>query len=691
MAHWLRPMLAPQSIAIVGASERADSLAAITHQQLKSTGFSGEIYSVNPKYETLYDATCYAQLADLPVVPDLVVYAINGLVLEKSFDQALELGVGGIVMYAANHVEGETAPRLTERLKAKAEAAGIPVCGGNSMGFYNYDDQVFLSFDHPPVGRPAGHISLILHSGSGMTYLANNDTRFCFNYVIASAQETHASVGDYMDYLLEQPSTRVIAIFLETVRNPEVFVAALEKAAQLEIPVVITALGRTEKSASLAKSHSGAIVGDHEAFSALCQRHGAILCRDLDEMITTAMLFGAGFKVDGGALASLLDSGGMRELMLDLGEDHGVEFAQINEATTAILREHLEPHLEAVNPMDGMGDLGHDVEKTYLACGKALLDDPATGILSFEFEFRDGFSHYPVMFDVARELSTYNEKPVLLLNSSSYSSVSETATRLTGSGLPVINGIDVALRSIRNLIQYRPIVHESGSGRPLDQNRISHWQRQLKQVSQLDELDSLSLMSDFNLPVVANQIAENWQQVLAAGNALGYPLVMKTAVSGIAHKSDQGGVKLNLETEAQLKAAYQDLKQRLGSRVVLMPMVTRGVEVSLGMKNDPQYGPLVIVACGGILIELMAERAFRLAPVNIEQAEQMIDSLRLAKLLSGIRGQPAVDRNALVDLLVLFSELVFHFRHDMAEIDLNPVIVSTEGCTIVDALIVSKT
>ena len=178
--------------------------------------------------------------------------------------------------------------------------------------------------------------------------------------------------------------------------------------------------------------------------------------------------------------------------------------------------------------------------------------------------------------------------------------------------------------------------------------------------------------------------------MISAAEELGYPLVMKTASSGIAHKSDQGGVKLGIETLDQLLSAYDDLRDRLGERVVLMPMIEAGVEVSLGMKNDPQYGPLVIVACGGILIELMAERSFRLAPVTASEAEEMIDELRLARLLAGVRGQPAVNRDALVELLVLFSGLVCQFGEEIAEIDLNPVIVGTEACTIVDALVIAR-
>ena len=692
MAHWLRRMLAPKSIAIVGASERDGSLAAFTHRQLISTGYAGEIFSVNPKYQTLHQAPCYASLDQLPVVPDLVVYVISGLALEQSFDQAIALQVGGIVIFAANHIENESSPKLTERLKNKAEAAAIPVCGGNSMGFYNYDDNVLVSFDNPPAGRAAGHIALIVHSGSGMTYLANNDARFCFNYVIASAQEISASIGDYMDYLIDQPSTRVIAILLETVRDVPAFVAALIKARKHSIPVVITRLGRTEKSAQLAMSHSGAIVGNHEAFVAVCRRYGAILCKDADEMIVTAMLFAANFKVTSGGLASMLDSGGMREQMVDLAEDYGLQFARISPATTAVLRANLEPHLEAVNPMDGMGDLGRDTARTYLECGKALLDDSDTGLLSFEFEFRDGFSHYPELFEVAQQLAAHNDKPVVLLNSCTYTSVTATAVEMTGQGIPVINGIDVALRAIANLVNFEagPVDRVNHPGIRFDADLIRHWKQQLAEQSGCDEITALKLMSDFGLPAVEFILAEDMEQVISAAEQLEYPLVLKTAEAGIAHKSDQGGVKVGIKDREQLQQACQDLQTRLGNRVVVMPMVDTGVEVSVGMKNDPQFGPMVIVACGGVMIELLAERSFSLAPVDHSGANALIDQTRLAKLLAGIRGQEPVDRESLIELIVRFSQLVCELKDEIAEIDLNPVIVNATGCTIVDALIVPQ-
>ena len=629
MSHWLSPLLSPKSIAIVGASERPGSLAASTYQQLIGTGYRGEIFSVNPKYQMLYQQPCYSNLKDLPDVPDLVIYGISGLSLEASFDEALSIGVGGIVIFASNYLENDPKPRLTERLMAKAKAAGIPVCGGNSMGFYNYDDNVLASFDRPPEGRPPGHIGLILHSGSGMTYLANNDARFCFNYVIASAQETNATVGNYIDYLLDQPSTKVIAIMLEAVRDIPAFIEALTKARQKDIPVLITKLARTEKSAKLALSHSGAIVGNHEAFVAVCERYGVVLCRDLDEMIITAMLFAADCRFNNGNVASILDSGGMREQMIDLATDYDVHFADISESTKSLMSKHLDTGLEADNPLDAMGSLQHSIEETYLECGKALLDDSKTGLLTFEFEFRDDFSHYPELFDVINNLASYNDKSLIVVNSCTYTNLAEKAAEFTQRGIPVINGIDVALRALRHLKQYSPANNaDTTLSCFFDHRRLKKWKLRFDRESDLDELESLELMSDFDLPVVFHRLCVDELSVLEAVEETGYPLVMKTAEPGIQHKSDVGGVVVGIQNQHELLDAYHMLREKLGERVVLMPMISKGIEVSLGMKFDPHYGPMVIIATGGIFIELIKDRSFALAPLNETQIDTMLNRFK---------------------------------------------------------------
>lgn len=683
-------MLSPKTIAVIGASEREGSLASATILQLIDCGYSGELFLINPKYKALFNQTCYSSLSSLPTVPDLVVFVISGLALEQSFDEALSIGVGGIVIYASNYVEEESTTPLPKRLRERASKAGIPVCGGNSMGFYNYDSNVMISFDRPPESRPAGHIGLIAHSGSAMTYLANNDTRFCYNYVISSGQETNADVADYMDYLLDQPSTRVVALFIETVRNTGGFIQALKKAQSKDIPVVITKLGRTEKSAELAVSHSGAIVGDHDAFAAVCDRYGAIICSDIDELIVSAMLFAMGYRVDSGGVASLLDSGGMREQMIDIAEYYGVRFADVSDQTLKIMQDHLEFGLHADNPLDGMGALGRNIGQTYLKCGKALLDDQDTGLLTYEFEFRDGFTHYPVMFDVIQELNRYSRKPLIVINSCTYTDLSESAALLCHQGIAMINGIDVALRAIRNLCHYKRLSQPVSNtlAERLDQKTICKWKTVLTSSADFGETAALALMSDFGLPVIAHAIAWDLDSATQTANQIGYPVALKTAVQGVQHKSDVEGVKLSIQNDDELENNYKDLSHRLGEQVLVTAMAGKGVELALGMKNDPLYGPLIVIASGGTLIEILNDRVSGLAPINAQQADEMLSKLKISALLEAVRGRPACDRPAFIDLTVQFSLVVHELADSIVEIDLNPVIVGPKGCTIVDALIV---
>ena len=281
----------------------------------------------------------------------------------------------------------------------------------------------------------------------------------------------------------------------------------------------------------------------------------------------------------------------------------------------------------------------------------------------------------------------------MLINSSSFSSVGATAAGLGAEDIPVINGIDVGLRAIRNLMRYdpEPPGQRVNPAKPVDQALIARWKNRFAGRESLDESESLELFDDFGLPVVRRALVSKLDAALAAADDCGYPVVLKTAQPGILHKSDRGGVRVGLANPAELEQACLDMQQRLGERLLLMPMVSGGVEVSLGMKNDKQFGPMVIVACGGVMIELLAERAFRLAPVDAAEAGEMLDAIRLGQLLGGLRGQPPADRAALVNLIVEFSQLVVQLGDAVAEIDLNPVIVSPEGCVIVDALVIPKT
>ncbi|MCY3770103.1 MAG: acetate--CoA ligase family protein [Gammaproteobacteria bacterium] len=684
-------MLSPASVAIVGVSENPESVSRKALDLLQDCRFAGRLYRVNPKYDRIDGHPCYPDLVSLPEVPDLVVMAIGNRGMEDAVVQGIALKVGGIVIFANNYLEGDTSPPLLQRLKQLAGGSGIPVCGGNGMGFYNYDSATMVSFDFPPQ-RPAGHIALVAHSGSVMTYLANTDPRLMFNLVVSPGQEINGTVADYMLYALAQRTTRVLAVFIETVRDPDHFILALDTARQKNIPVVLVKVGATEKSARMARSHSGAVAGNDTAFQAVCDRYGVIRVADIDELAATALIFSQERRPGPGKLSSLLDSGGLREQMIDLSEKKGVEYTELAAISRSALEGVLEYGLVAENPVDAMGALNVDIAELFSTCLRILHDDPGTAVLTLEFEFRDGFSQYPQLLDVARQSLAFVDKPFVIFNSTVNAPNSMEALELGKCGIPVINGISLGLSAVANMFHYRDHVFFGKPG-PLQlcASKLSQWKRHLSTVEVLCETESLQLFRDLGLPTVGFRITGNLRDTLAAAQEIGFPVVLKTAKPGLQHKSERGGVRLALEDADSVESAYRDLSARLGTDVLVAPMITGGVELAFGMIHDDQFGPMVMVCAGGVYIELLHDRTFIPAPCSQAEALHHIRSLEIHRILQGARGKPACRVDLAARALSDFSRVADRMRDEVLEMDLNPVIVSPEGCTIVDALVVAKT
>lgn len=680
-------MLAPESVAIVGASSKQSSLGSVVLKVLDNNGYQGDVYLINPNYDEIEGVRCYASLADLPRSPDLVVMVIGSKAMQASVEMAIEVGAGGVVIFANNYLENDVEPLLLDRLKNLAAKANMPICGGNGMGFYNYDTNTLVSFDFPPQ-RPRGHVSLIAHSGSVMTYLANTDPRLTYNLVVSPGQEISGSVADYMLYALEQPSTRVIAAFIETIRNPIQFVTALAIARKKQIPVVLVKVGATEKSACMAVSHSGAIAGDDATFQAVCDHYGAIRVADMDEMSATAVVLSIDKNIGQGGLSSLLDSGGLREQMIDLAESRGVNFAELKKDSVAQLREILEHGLAPENPVDAMGAINADVATTYRRCLEILDQDPCTALTSLEFEFRNGFSQYPVLLEVAKQATEKSTKPLLMINSTVNTANDEDASVMAGFGVPVINGVARALTAIGKAFWYRDHVVYA-KPKPLPQTPAREkWRSRLLEKSALDETESLQLLCDLGLPVIDFSIAADVDSLRLAANHLEYPLVLKSAKPGLLHKSDVNGVVVGITDQLALLNAYEAISNRLGGRVIVAPMVEDGIELGFGMVNDKQFGPMVMVCAGGVYIEWLEDRQYLLAPCSVEQATEAIQSLTIYNLLSGARGKPPCRVDLAAKALSDFSLVASAFEDEIEEMDANPVIVTEQQCCIVDALII---
>ncbi|MEM7294943.1 MAG: CoA-binding protein, partial [Pseudomonadota bacterium] len=403
----LRPLMAPASIALVGASARPDSFGRAMLEMALGAGFSGAVYPVNPRYDAHAGQSFYASLADIPETPEHVVLAVANERLESEMQRALERGARALTVFAT---AADT--ELHARIRERAQRAGVPICGANSMGFHNLELGLRVTPFPAPLDLHTGGVALIVQSGSIMGALAHNDKRIRFNLLVSTGAETTTTAADYLHWALHQPSTRVVGLFLETVRDPDNFCAALAIAAERNIPVVLLKVGRTEASARMAISHTGALVGDHSVFSAVVARFGAHLVDTVDELAATLQVFAQSRNAVGVGIASIHDSGGERELFADLADDIGVPYASISERTQARLVEHLEPGLEPDNPLDAWGS-GRDAANSYRECALALIEDEAVAAGVYVLDWRQDYYLHQMHAGVLIEVAAHCSKPFI--------------------------------------------------------------------------------------------------------------------------------------------------------------------------------------------------------------------------------------------------------------------------------------
>jgi acyl-CoA synthetase (NDP forming) len=680
-------MLEARSVAVVGASERPGTPGEQMVLQLVRGGFTGPVYPVNPGYERVQGLACYPTLAELPDRVDLVLLGVRDDLLEEQLDAAVEAGARAAVIFGSAHEDPrpDVAP-LPERLAAMARGAGMAICGANCMGFLNLEGGLRALAFHEREDLKPGSIAMISHSGSAFSALLHNQRGLRFNVAVSAGQELTATVADFLAYAVDLPSTRVAALFLETVRDPAGFRAALRQAEDREVPVVALKVGREAPARELVRAHSGALAGEDAAHEAVFEAHGVIRVRTLDEMADALELLAAGRQAGNGGLASIHDSGGERAHLIDVAAEQGVRLASISEGTRGRLEELLDPGLPAVNPLDAWGT-GKDYERVFAECMRALLGDPDTAALAFAIDL-SGEDLEPGYTRLAMEVRAEADKPFAVLSNLRSAVDNSRAGELRDAGIPVLEGTATGLSAFRALFDLRdhrelpPVVQPSGVP---DEVR-ERWRARLRERQPWTELDGLRLIADYGIPVVRAQRATSAAEAVAAAQAVGWPVAMKA--SGVAHRTEVGGVRLGLASPDEVEDAYREVASRLGPEVTVAAMAPPGVELALGMVRDEQFGPLVMVAAGGELIEVLGDRRMALPPLDKARARRMLDRLAVRPFLDGVRGRPAADVDAVVRAMVRLSALALDLGDLIAELDVNPLICGPEGCVAVDALVV---
>jgi acyl-CoA synthetase (NDP forming) len=663
--------------------------------ELMEGGYAGSIFPVNPRYEEILGHRAFGSIGEAPGPVDLAIIGLPNAALEEQLAAAAAAGARSAVIFASGHEEPREGIRpLTARLASIARGAGMALCGGNGMGFLNLERRLRACGFYEPKDLAPGGISFITHSGSAFSALLHNDRNLRFNVVVSAGQEFVTTVADYLAYALELESTVAVGLFIETVRDAAGFRAALQEAAGRDVPVVALKVGREERAKDLVAAHSGALAGEDGAYEALFDAYGVLRVESLDELVDTLALMSSGRRAGPGALASVHDSGGERAMIIDLAARGGVEFADISAATRDRLAAVLEPGLPPVNPLDAWGT-GNAADEIYEECIRALLADDSVAALAFSVDLTTEDDPASGYIETATKVWPETDKPMAMLSNLASAVDRGDVVRLAEAGIPVLEGTATGLAAFRHLFEYRdvrarpPVAPPPSGGWILDE-ALAGWAARLGDGTPLSESESLGLLAAYGVPVAAGREVETADAAVAAADELGWPVAVKSAAPGLAHKSDEDGVRLGLGDEDAVRAAYADLSARLGPRVLVQAMAPPGVEMHVGLVHDEQFGPLVLVAAGGILVELLGDRRLALPPLDEYRARSLIDRLRTRPLLDGVRGAPAADVDALAGVVVAFSRLASDLGDRLAAVDANPVVCGPDGCVAVDALVVPR-
>jgi acyl-CoA synthetase (NDP forming) len=710
-------MLEARSVALVGASPRPGSLGERMVSEVTKSPARPEVYLVNPRHERVAGRPCHASLADLPGPVDLVLMAVPDPAVEEQLALAARRGDRSAVLFGSAHdLPGQhpgphSGPQpgqpltLRARLAATARGAGMAVCGAGCMGFVNVTYGLRAVGYVEPDPLPRGPVALITHSGSVFSALLRTRRGLGFTIAVSSGQELVTTAAQYAEYALGLPETRVLALVLEAIREPDRLRAVLAAARQRGIPVVMLTAGRSAGGRALVSAHSGALAAADGGWEALAAAYGVHRVGDLAEMADTLELFSLTrnpsrqprHEPARTGIATVHDSGLERAHVADVADELGVPFAAISAPTTARLAALLDPGLEPANPLDVWGT-GARAQEQLTGSLAALADDPAVRAVALAVDLVhefDGDDSYPL---AVAETARRTSKPVVVLSNVPAAIDPDTAAGLRAGGIPVLEGTRSGLLALKHLLDHDLPDHGASPGPASpaavpdavpNRARRERWTRLITaggaHGARLGEL-----LRDYGIAVANTLAAASQAAALAAAADIGYPVVLKTDEPGIAHKSDAGGVLLGVGDPDALQAAYQDLADRLGRRVLVCETIPAGPELSLGLARDHELGPLLVVGAGGVLVELLADRAVALPPVSAGQAHRMLGTLRVARLLAGVRGQPAADLDAVAAAITGLSQLASELGDVLEALDINPLICGPDRAVAVDALAVPR-
>ncbi|SCB43757.1 Acyl-CoA synthetase (NDP forming) [Bradyrhizobium shewense] len=703
MPHPLDSFFAPASIALIGASRDHEKIPGRLLSMLRKNEYSGTIYPVNPNYADIDGLACYRSIGDPGATIDLAVIIIPARAVLSALEQCAAAGVKNAVIISSGFAEeGGDSAAMQDAIAALATRTGMRISGPNAEGFFSQVQRVAATFSPAvdvkpgvvPLVATTKRIGIVAQSG-GIGFAYYHRARalgIAVSYVVSTGNESDLGAGEFLDYMVQDSSTEVILLFIEGIRDVDKFLVAARRAAEMKKPVIVTKVGRSGAGQRAAASHTASMAGWSAAYDAVFAKYGFIVSNDLDEALTTAAVLASNPLPKGDRVAVVTVSGGAGIWGADTVALQGLQVPELSEKVQAGIKQLMPSYGTARNPIDvtAQGVTSGGLQKSVDVLTASDEVDAILVVLSLSSEVRKPFKE-----EELTPVLSAQHKPVVFY---SYTVPSDFARReLAKSGVVVLSGLIHVGVAMRRLVDYASFKLPS----PADATRLTARDLSVRLKSAvLSEADSKSLLRAAGIALPDEVLVRDKRELDEAVARVGFPLAMKIQSPDIAHKSEVGGVRVNITTKGEVFLAFEALldnarKHRPGATiqgVLVGPMAKRGIEIIVGTMTDETFGPMVMVGLGGITTELFRDVVYRPVPVSTEEAGAMLASLKAAPLLNGFRGAAKADVVALAQLIADISALAARHAAEIAEIELNPVLVHAEGqgVTIVDALVVGK-
>jgi acyl-CoA synthetase (NDP forming) len=689
-------LLRPRSVAIVGASDKPGALGASVLSNLVRNGFAGDIHLINPKREEIGGRPCLPSIDALPNGVDAAVLAIPRAAVLPAIRALAARGVGAAVIFSAGFAEGGEEGLAEQREIGRVAAeAGMVVEGPNCLGMTNFIDRVPLTFvetDAKPLGDRPG-IGIVSQSGAMAcvlgTTLASRDVGLSFS--VSTGNEAASGVEDYVDYLLDDGVTKLIAMIVEQFRKPARFLAAARRARTLGKTIVLLHPGKSSAARESAATHTGAMAGDYQLMRAKVERAGVIFAETLEELGDIAEIALRCPAVPAGGVAVLGESGAFKALTLDLAESLDLDLPAVDDDNAPALRAALPDFVGVSNPLDltAQGLVEPDLYYRTLA---ALMGDDRFGSIVAGIIQTDPVTvgiKLPPILRAVRELEP--AKPVIFAGLDEGAVIGrDMIDQLRTLGIPYFPSTERALRALKRLNDHARRDFTQADAAPL------HAEGLPADGGVVPEYRAKAILGPLGIPFPTGAFCTNVEEAIAAANRIGYPVALKAQSADLSHKSDAGGVVLNLRDEQDLRTGWTRLFANVAAYdagltldgALLEGMGARGVELIIGAKSDPDWGPVILVGFGGVTAEILQDVRLLTPDLTHEAIVAELHKLKQAALLRGFRGAPALDVAAVADIIATLGR-VLTAEPAIREIDLNPVIVYPQGAVALDALMLA--